>query len=582
MNVRSVLGRLLATAVTGSLAVLAAPAAPAVAKSNFTARPFMGWSSWSVESSTRPGYGQAWLNQTNIENAANAVATKLKSAGYSYINIDAGWNATQAWVFHTDVNGIPDADTSRFPNGLAPVAGYIHNLGLNVGVYMAAGLEKEVYNKNAPILGTNCTTQQIAVQPLTPTNIWGETGSGGNWKVDYGNPCAQAYFNSIANRFASWGIDFVKVDGTAADNAPDIQAWSKAIDQSGRAMWLTASGWPVPHSAATALQPYANGVRVDTDVECYCNTASSWTSSVSARWSDLPAWTGNVGPGYWPDLDSMPINNNTGSGLQDGLSDTERQSTMTFWSMASAPLYVGGDVYFEDSTATAILTNPEVIAVDQAGVIPTQVSAGSQPLWKKRLADGSTVVAVYNLGSSAGNITVNWSALGLGGTAAVRDLVSRTDLGSFTGSWTASNVPAHGSRLIRLTGAGDVTGGPITGIAGKCVDDNGGNTADGTKITLWTCNGGTNQYFTHVSGTYQVLGKCATVTGGGTTNNTPIQLWTCNGSASQQWTAPGDGTLRNPVSGRCLDDAGGGTGDGNTLVIWDCNGGTNQQWNAPA
>ncbi|GAA3570391.1 glycoside hydrolase family 27 protein [Kribbella ginsengisoli] len=413
------------------------------AKTSFT-KPFMGWSSWSNESSTRATYGTAWLTEAHIKDAADAVATKLKSAGYSYINIDAGWNATMAWSFHSDANGIPDPDPARFPSGISGIASYIHGKGLKAGIYMAAGLEQEAYNKSAPIAGTSCTVRDIVVLPLTPTNKWG-----GNWKVDYSKPCAQPYFNSIIDKYASWGVDFLKVDGVTADNVPDIQAISQAIDQSGRSIWLTASAWPVDLAAGDGLRPWANGVRIDTDVECYCGTTSTWTSSIDDRWADLPNWLSKLTSSYLPDLDSMPINNNTGSALQDGLNDAERQSVMTFWSMASAPLYVGGDVYWMDNSAIAILTNPEVVAVDQAAVLPTRITAGNSQVWKK-VINGVTYAAVYNLGSSSANITVNWSSLGLSGSKTVRDLVARTDLGSFTNSWTASNVPAHGSRLIKF------------------------------------------------------------------------------------------------------------------------------------
>ncbi|HEY0805277.1 MAG TPA: glycoside hydrolase family 27 protein, partial [Pseudonocardiaceae bacterium] len=95
--------------------------------------------------------------------------------------------------------------------------------------------------------------------------------------------------------------------------------------------------------------------------------------------------------------------------------------------------------------------NPEVVAVDQAGRFPARITGGNQQKWRKQLADGSWAVAVYNLGSSSANITVNWSDLGISGSHAVRDLVSRTDLGGFNGSWTASGVPAHGSRLIKIS-----------------------------------------------------------------------------------------------------------------------------------
>ncbi len=416
----------------------------AEAKTGFV-KPFMGWSSWSIQSSSRPGYGTGWLTENHIRDAADAMAGKLKLAGYEYINIDAGWNATMDWVFHTDANGIPDAEPTRFPSGIKALADYVHGKGLKLGLYSVTGLEKEVYNKNAPIAGTSCRAQDIAFQPLTPSNMWG-----GNWKIDYRNRCAQKYYDSIVAKFASWGVDFIKVDGTTADNVADIAAWSKAIDRSGRKMWLTASAWPVPRSAGEALAPHANGVRVDTDIECYCETVSSWDASVKERWTDLPKWLGIFGRNYRADLDSMPISNNTGSGIQDGINDVERQSVMTFWSMASAPLYVGGDIYFLDDKAVSILSNPEVIGVDHSGTYPTRVTDGNLQVWKKKLPDGGLAVAVYNLGSAPADITVKWSDLGLHGKRHVRDLVSRTELGKFNGTWTASGVPAHGSRLIRL------------------------------------------------------------------------------------------------------------------------------------
>ncbi|RFU87314.1 glycoside hydrolase family 27 protein [Streptomyces triticagri] len=436
--------RTAALAAALPLALVLSPA-PAAASTPHV-KPFMGWSSWSVESSTRAGYGTDWLNEENIKNAADALSGKLAQAGYNHLNIDAGWNADLDWEFHTDTNGIPDIDKGRFPSGMPALSDYVHGKGLKLGLYGAAGLEKEVYDKNAPILGTDCHARDIAVKPLTSTNMWE-----GSWKIDYANPCAQDYIDSIVARYASWGVDFIKIDGVTKDNVADIKAWSKAIDHSGRRMWLSASGWPVDIAAADGLKGAADGVRIDTDIECYCETTSSWTSSVDDRFDDLPKWLEKLdAPGYLGDLDAMPINNNTGEGLQDGLTDTERQTVMTFWSMASSPLYVGGDIWFLDDKAKSILTNPEVIAVDQAAKLPRQVRAGDSQVWTKRVG-GATYLAVYNLGSEATDIKVSFKKLGLHGRQNLRDTVAREDLGSFRGGWTAKSVPAHGSRLIKLS-----------------------------------------------------------------------------------------------------------------------------------
>jgi hypothetical protein len=411
-------------------------------------RPVMGWNSFDVLSTNRAGYGQTWLTEGHIKDASDAMRQKLQFAGYTYINIDSGWSANLSWTSNTiDQWGVPQADAQRFPSGIKGIADYVHAQGQKLGIYSVVGLPGEIYNGNYPIAGTSCHVQDIVKQPMTLV----PNGWYAQWEIDWSNPCAQAYYDSMANEFASWGVDLVKVDGTTADNAGDIIAWQNAVAKTSRPMWFTVSAWPVPLALGPQIRNAGQGVRIDTDIDCYCSTISSWTASVNQRWNDLPNWLPFVGPGHFPDLDSMPISNNTGQAVQDGLNDVERQSVMTFWSMASSPLWVGGDIYFMDPQAQAILTNPEVIAVDQAGVMPVQVAGGNSQVWKKALPDGSIAVAVYNLGDSSTSITVGFGDVGVDGDASVRDLPSRTELGVFTGTWTASNVPAHGSRLVKLT-----------------------------------------------------------------------------------------------------------------------------------
>jgi hypothetical protein len=437
-------------------------------------RPAMGWNSFDVLSTNRPGYGSSWLNEAHIKQSSDVMAQKFQSAGYTYINIDSGWSNG------VDGNGVPVPDLGRFPSGISGVADYVHANGQKLGIYGVIGLPADIYGANYPIAGTSCHTKDIALQPLKLSpNGW-------NWQyeIDWSNPCAQAYYNSIANRFASWGIDLLKIDGTTVDNGPDIVAWQTALAQTGRPIWLTVSAWPVPLALGPTIRNAGQGVRVDTDIDCYCSTISGWTTSVNQRWNDLPSWLPFVGPGHFPDLDSMPISNNSGNGVQDGINDLERQSVMTFWSMASSPLWVGGDIYFMDQKAQEIVTNPEVIAVDQAGVMPTQIAAGNAQVWRKALPDGTTAVAVYNLGGSTTSITVDFAAIGLGGDASVRDLVGRVELGVFTGNWTASNVPAHGSRLIKLTAQND-------GIAGYtfCASEYANCTLSGTMDVAYGAQG---------------------------------------------------------------------------------------------
>jgi hypothetical protein len=127
------------------------------------------------------------------------------------------------------------------------------------------------------------------------------------------------------------------------------------------------------------------------------------------------------------------------------------------------------------------------------------------------------------------------------------------------------------------------TTGPITGIAGKCVDVASASSANGAAIQLWTCNGTNAQSWTvGTDGTLRALGKCMDITAAGTANGTVVQLYDCNGTGAQVWQAQSNGTLRNPASGRCLDATGPSSADGARLQIWDCSGGGNQVWHLPA
>jgi ricin-type beta-trefoil lectin protein len=127
-------------------------------------------------------------------------------------------------------------------------------------------------------------------------------------------------------------------------------------------------------------------------------------------------------------------------------------------------------------------------------------------------------------------------------------------------------------------GGGGGGGRPIYGLGNKCVDVNGNNSANGTAIQIWDCNGTDAQKWTRQGDTLRALGKCMDVASGGTANGTKVQLWDCNGTGAQAWVDGGNNTLRNPQSGRCLDLPNWNTTNGNQLIIWDCHGGTNQQW----
>jgi hypothetical protein len=428
------------------------PAPPKHADPVVAQKPYLGWSSWSLESTNYPGVNTtgpaSWLTEAHVLQQTDVVAAKLKSHGYQYINVDAGW------LGGFDSYGRPVANATTFPDGMAYVGNYVHNKGLKFGTYLAVGLDPKAYGTGTtPIYGAaGCTTKDIVYPDLRTTNGWNTA-----YKIDYSNPCSQAYINSIANELASWGVDFLKVDGVGPgsnqgdanhDNTGDIKAWSTALKQTGRPIQLTLS-WSLSHNQADVWKANSNGWRIDTDVECYCSTLVTWDNSVKERWNDVVQWIPDAGPGHWNNLDSLDV----GDGTMDGLTNDERQSYETLWAIEAAPLYAGDDLTKLDSYGLSLLTNDEVLAVDQAGTPATPVSQRTdQQTWYTRNADGSYTVALFNLGSAPATVTAQWSDLGISGTSAVHDLWSHQNLASANGSFSAT-LPAHGSRLLRITPA---------------------------------------------------------------------------------------------------------------------------------
>ncbi|MFD5629876.1 alpha-galactosidase D [Streptomyces sp. NPDC127072] len=435
-------------------------AAPAATSTALAAKPYMGWSSWSMQSSKYPGLNPdgdySYLTEANVLKQAKALSSKLKAYGYDHVNIDAGWWMDKDWKSGFDQYGRQKSDPVRFPSGMKSVADRIHALGLKAGIYLPVGLEKGAYNDGrTPIWNADgCTTADIVYSDLRTTNGWDSA-----YKIDFSNPCAQKYIDSQAQQFADWGYDFLKLDGVGPgsfksgdnyNNVADVAAWQKAIATAGRPVHLELS-WSLDVNYAADWKKYSNGWRIDTDIECYCNTLVTWENSVDDRWDDAPAWSNKAGPGGWNDLDALDV----GNGEMDGLTKAERQSYMTLWAISKSPLYTGDDLTKLDSYGVSLLTNKEVIAVDQSAspVARPVTSVNDQQVWGTRNADGSYTVALFNLGDSPASVTADWTSFGFTGNASVRDLWNRSNLGTHKNRIT-STLPAHGSRLFTVKPGG--------------------------------------------------------------------------------------------------------------------------------
>jgi len=411
-------------------------------------KPLMGWSSWSLSAiKNHDPYGGNWLTADRVKQQSDAMKSKLQSFGYEYINIDSFWanDPTQ----NVDNYGRWEVNTGRFPNGFVDVANHVHANGQKVGIYLNPGIAKAAVDKNVPIESTSCHAKDIVVTPMTKGNTFGDT-----YLINFTHPCAQDYINSFAKLLASWGVDYLKLDAVSPgsgdnsiDNRPDVKAWAIALQNSGRPIYFTVS-WHLNIDYATWWQQYANGWRVEDDVECYCNSLVSW-DSVQKRFLDVQPWIKYAGPGGWNDLDSVDV----GNGIIAGITDDERQSYATLWAISAVPFYTGNDLTDLDNVGLSLLTNSEVIAVNQQGrpASPTSSSSkANQQIWFAKMSDSSYTVALFNLGSDVANVTASWNELGFTSSASVRDLWSHTELGTFTSAFSAK-LNRHASRLLKIT-----------------------------------------------------------------------------------------------------------------------------------
>jgi len=383
------------------------------------------------------------------------LSSGLQTHGFDYINIDSGWQGS------FDANGRPIPNSTTFPD-IAALVAHIHSNGQKAGIYWIPGVEYPAVVANSPILGTPYHIQDILVVPYTAGNAFGGPGTSPyHYKIDFTKPGAQEYMNSVVNLFASWGFDAIKLDGVtpgsysdnlSIDNRADVAAWAKAIAQSGRPMWFTIS-WALDQGYLSTWQQYANARRIDGDIDCEgnCSTITNWAMA-SWRFYDLVGWQNTAGPAVgWNDLDSLEVMNNTTSGL----SYEERQSVTTLWAMANAPMYLGGDLTTLDSFGKQILSNDEVLAVNQSGHPATEALAGDTPVWISDLGDGSYYVALFNLNAFPSRVVVPWSSLGFANAARVRDVWNHIELGRCDGSFSTTLL-GHGVRLLKVEGEGEI------------------------------------------------------------------------------------------------------------------------------
>jgi hypothetical protein len=438
----------LCAVVAAIAALLVAVAARASAEDNGVGlKPLLGWSSWS--------FIRHNPTAQNIEATADAMKSSgLASVGYTNVNIDDFWYICPGSQGpDVDQYGRWVTDPAKFPpgpngeNGIKVVADYVHSLGLKFGLYATPGISHQAVVQNTAIEGTPYHADDIATTAGEKNyNCKGMVG------IDYSKPGAQAFIDSWADQWASWGVDYVKLDGVGTPDVPDVQAWSDALRQTGRPIHLELSNSLDINNAAT-WQRLANGWRTGGDVECYCgkNGASypltDW-SHVSARFNQVASWAPYGGPGGFNDYDSIEV----GNGDNDGLTVDERKTQMSLWALASSPFILGTDLTNLDPGDLALLKNTDVLAVDQDAIDATRISdSNGRQIFAKQEPNGDEIVGLFNTNGAPQVISTSASALGLpaGTDYFVKDLWTHQT--TETAGDIATSVPPHGVALYRIS-----------------------------------------------------------------------------------------------------------------------------------
>jgi alpha-galactosidase len=352
--------------------------------------PPMGWNSWN--------HFKGRIDDAGVRGIADAMASNgMKAAGYQFVNIDDTWQSKRDAAGNITTN-------QRFPD-MKALADYVHSKGLKIGLYSSPG----------------------------PKTCAGYEGSYGHEMED-------------AKQYAAWGFDYLKYDWCSASAVYQDQDMHAVYQKMGDA--LAASGRAIVFSLCQYGRDNVQewGPKVDGNLwRTTGDISDNWRSmsTIGFGQNDLAKW---AAPGHWNDPDMLEVGNG-------GMTATEYRTHMSLWSMLAAPLLAGNDIRSMNDETKEILTNRDVIAIDQdkAGHQAHRASQnGDTEVWVKELADGGVAVALFNRGDAEATMKAAWSDFGIGKAKKVRDLWAHKDLTAAAAGYTAQ-VPSHGVLLLRVS-----------------------------------------------------------------------------------------------------------------------------------
>jgi hypothetical protein len=483
-----VLGRLVA--VTG----LCGLAASAV-RAQVAATPPMGWNSWDA-------YGLT-ITEPQFRANVKVLHDTLQPYGWNYAVIDEGWffenpqdrETPDKLRYAIDPFGryvpvperFPSAETVMVtrtartidPNSPPPpgpkleatieetsfvaLGKWVHAQGLKFGIHIVRGIPRASVERNLPIWSATGPANFHAQDAADTTDAcpWDPT----NWGVK-DNAAGQAWYDSLLRQYASWGVDLLKVDCIADHpyKADEIRMIRRAIDKTGRPIVLSLSPGPTSLTHAEEVGQLANMWRIaDDEWDVWDSNGKNFPQGVKDQFARLAAWEKYAKPGNWPDADMLPLGElrpvaGWGQPRTSRLTPDEQQTELTLWAMARSPLILGANLTLLDAPTLALLTNKDVIAIDQTATSSQQTPGenavdglGSFVEWRAVLPDGRIALAFFNLGEKAIHTFSSDGEMGPGLTPRhVRDVWAAKDLGALN-DLPAIDLPPHGCALFLLS-----------------------------------------------------------------------------------------------------------------------------------